>query len=84
MRNRAKKTFRCRARILKNLLQEHHVPPWQRDRLPLLYCDDDLVCVPGVVIAAEYQAVADEAGISVVVCPEQDVSGGENNSSLLL
>ena len=23
-------------RTLKNLLQEHHVPPWQRDRLPLL------------------------------------------------
>ena len=52
-------------RTLKNLLQEHHVPPWQRDRLPLLYCGDDLVCVPGVAIAAEYQAVAEEAGISV-------------------
>jgi tRNA(Ile)-lysidine synthase len=71
-------------RTLKNLLQEHHVPPWQRDRLPLLYCGDELVCVPGVAIAAEYQAVADEAGIAVVFCAEQDVAGGENNSSLLL
>jgi tRNA(Ile)-lysidine synthase len=68
-------------RTLKNLLQEHHVPPWQRDRLPLLYCGDELVCVLGVAIAAEYQAVADEAGIAVVFCPEQDVPGGENNST---
>ncbi len=52
-------------RTLKNLLQEHDVPPWQRDRLPLLYCGDELVCVFGVAIAAEYQAVAEEAGISV-------------------
>jgi hypothetical protein len=33
--------------------------------------------VSGVAIAAEYQAVADEAGIAVVFCPEQDVSCGE-------
>ena len=65
-------------RTLKNLLQEHAVPPWQRDRVPLLYCGDELVCVPGVAIAAEYQAVKGEAGISVVVCAEQD---GKNNSS---
>lgn len=51
-------------RILRNLLQEHHVPPWQRERLPLLYCGDELVCIPGVAVAAEYQAGADEAGIS--------------------
>ncbi len=68
-------------RTLKNLLQEHHVPPWQRDRLPLMYCGEELVCVPGVAIAAEYQAAADEAGFSVVFCPDQDVPCGENNST---
>jgi tRNA(Ile)-lysidine synthase len=52
-------------RTLKNLLQEHHIPPWQRGRLPLLYCGEELVCVPGVAIAAEYQAVKDEEGISL-------------------
>ncbi|NOU01863.1 MAG: tRNA lysidine(34) synthetase TilS [Gallionella sp.] len=52
-------------RTLKNLLQEHHIPPWQRDRLPLLYCGEELVCVVGVAIAAAYQAAGDEAGISV-------------------
>ena len=53
-------------RTLKNLLQEHHVPPWQRNRLPLLYCGDDLVCVPDVAIAAEYQAGPQEAGVQLV------------------
>jgi tRNA(Ile)-lysidine synthase len=52
-------------RTLKNLLQEHRVPPWQRDRLPLLYCGEELVCVPGVAIAAEYQSAEGVAGISV-------------------
>jgi tRNA(Ile)-lysidine synthase len=50
-------------RTLKNLLQEHLVPPWQRDRLPLLYCGEELVCVSGVAIAAEYQADGHEAAI---------------------
>lgn len=52
-------------RTLKNLLQEHHVPPWQRDRLPLLFCGEQLVCVPGVAIAADYQAAAGEEAITV-------------------
>jgi tRNA(Ile)-lysidine synthase len=52
-------------RTLKNLLQEHRVPPWQRDRLPLLYCGEELVCVPGVAVAAEYLAHGREAAITV-------------------
>lgn len=71
-------------RTLKNLLQEQHVPPWQRDCLPLLFCGDELVCMPGVAIAAEYQAVADEAGISAVLRPGQGVPGGKNNSSQVI
>jgi len=51
-------------RTLKNLLQEHRVPPWQRDRWPLLYCGEELVCVPGVAIAADYQAVG-EASVAL-------------------
>ena len=56
-------------RTLKNLLQEHHIPPWQRDRLPLLYCGEELVCVTGVAVAAEYQAKAGEPGVEMVVGP---------------
>ena len=52
-------------RTLKNLLQEHHIPTWQRDRLPLLYCGDELVSVVGVAIAAEYQAAAEETGMQL-------------------
>jgi tRNA(Ile)-lysidine synthase len=52
-------------RTLKNLLQEHQIPPWQRDRLPLLYCGEQLVCITGVAIAAEYQALENEAALSV-------------------
>lgn len=53
------------SRTLKNLLQENKIPPWYRDRLPLLYCGDELVCVPDVAIAGEYQAVAKEAGMQM-------------------
>jgi len=50
-------------RTLKNLLQEHRVPPWLRDRLPLLYCGDELVCAVGVAVAAEYRAADGEVGV---------------------
>ncbi len=52
-------------RTLKNLLQEHHAPPWQRDRLPLLYCGEELVCVAGVAVAAEYRAEVEEDAVQV-------------------
>jgi tRNA(Ile)-lysidine synthase len=52
-------------RSLKNLLQEHHVPPWQRERLPLLYCGDELVSVVGVAVAAGFHASDSEPGLVV-------------------
>ena len=52
-------------RSLKNLMQEHGVPPWRRERLPLVYCGDELVCVVGVAVAAGYQAGVGEAAIEV-------------------
>lgn len=39
---------------LKKLLQENAVPPWLRDRVPLLYIDGSLAAVPGKWIAAEF------------------------------
>ncbi len=53
------------ARSLKNLLQERHVPPWRRERLPLLYCGEELASVVGVAVAAGFQATPDEPGIVV-------------------
>lgn len=52
-------------RSLKNILQEKHIPPWQRERLPLLYCGDELVAIIGVAIHADYQA--DEGEKSLLV-----------------
>ena len=52
-------------RTLKNLLQENKIPPWQRDRLPLLYCGEELVSVPGLAIAAEYLSDGHEAAVRV-------------------
>ena len=52
-------------RTLKNLLQQYHIPPWQRERLPLLYCGEELVCVAGLAIDAGYQALENEDGVLV-------------------
>lgn len=49
-------------RTLKNLFQEAGVPPWQRDRLPLLFRGEDLVWVPGLGIDARFQAPAGQPG----------------------
>jgi len=50
-------------RTLKNLFQEAGVPPWERDRLPLLYRGDDLVWVPGLGIDARFQALPGKDGV---------------------
>lgn len=50
-------------RTLKNLFQEAGVPPWRRERLPLLYCDDELVWVPGLGVAAAWQAARGARGV---------------------
>jgi tRNA(Ile)-lysidine synthase len=52
-------------RTLKNLFQERGVPPWRRDRLPLVYCGDSLVSVPGIGDACEFRAEPGEAGLIV-------------------
>lgn len=52
-------------RTLKNLFQERGVPPWRRDRLPLVYCGESLVSVPGIGDACEFRAGSGEAGLIV-------------------
>ncbi|MDH5388618.1 MAG: tRNA lysidine(34) synthetase TilS [Gammaproteobacteria bacterium] len=36
---------------LKKLMQEAGIPPWQRSRIPLIYFDEELICVYGYWIA---------------------------------
>ena len=50
-------------RTLKNLLQEQAIPPWERDRLPLLWCNGRLLWAAGVGIDADAVAEPGEAGI---------------------
>lgn len=50
-------------RELKKLLQEHGVPPWQREIMPLLWCGEELVWVPGIGIDCAWQCRAGEAGL---------------------
>jgi len=50
-------------RSLKNLLQESQVLPWQRAHLPLLFCGDRLVWVPGIGVARDFHARAGEISI---------------------
>ena len=48
---------------LKKLLQEQRIPPWVRERLPLLYLGNELVCVPGIGIAEGCCAQQHEPGL---------------------
>jgi tRNA(Ile)-lysidine synthase len=50
-------------RTLKNLFQEAGIPPWQRERLPLLYSGDELVWVPGLGLDVRFRISGRSAGI---------------------
>jgi tRNA(Ile)-lysidine synthase len=50
-------------RTVKNLLQEAGLAPWERERLPYIYCGETLVCVPGVAVDCRFQARGDEPAI---------------------
>ena len=42
--------------VLKKLLQEWAIPPWQRDNIPLLYIGDELAAVVGYCVAEKFAA----------------------------
>jgi tRNA(Ile)-lysidine synthase len=50
-------------RSVKNLLQEFCVPPWLRDRLPFIYCGEQLVWIPGIGIDCGFQGQAGEPSV---------------------
>ena len=51
------------SRTLKNLFQEAGVPPWERERLPLLFCGADLVWIPGFGVDAAYVSAGRAPGV---------------------
>jgi tRNA(Ile)-lysidine synthase len=52
-------------RTLKHLLQEANMPPWLRERLPLIYLDDTLAVVPNIGVDCMMQASEQEIGLVV-------------------
>jgi tRNA(Ile)-lysidine synthase len=57
---------RSHHRELKKLLQEAHVLPWWRDRIPLLFAGEALIAVADFWIAGDYAASRDEEGVRIV------------------
>ncbi len=51
------------SRTLKNLFQEAGVPPWERERMPLLFCGEDLVWAPGLGVDAKFVSAGGAPGI---------------------
>lgn len=56
---------RDHSQTLKKLLQEAAVESWWRQRLPLIYCGDDLVAVADLWVAAGWAALPDEPGLVI-------------------
>jgi len=56
-------------RSVKNLLQEHGVPAWERSRTPFLYCGERLVWVEGLGIDCAFRAGGDEPSIRPLWVP---------------
>jgi tRNA(Ile)-lysidine synthase len=62
-----------RTRALKKILQDAGIPAWLRERIPLVYVDDTLVCVPGIGVRDGWQAGPGEAGWKVIwIPPDRD------------
>ena len=58
-------------RTIRNLFQEHGIPPWERCRLPYVYLGDDLVCIPGLAVEKAYAASGTEIGLEISVSGTQ-------------
>jgi tRNA(Ile)-lysidine synthase len=53
---------RGHSQSLKKLLQEHAVPPWQRQAMPLVYAAETLVEVPGLWVCEGFEAAPEQPG----------------------
>ena len=60
---RCKPFGRSKSQKLKKLFQEYKVPPWVRDRIPLVYVGDQLAAVSDLWVCDEFVAKKDERGI---------------------
>ena len=56
---------RAHHRPLKKWLQDLHVVPWLRGRLPLIHADGELLAVAGLFVCEPHAAKAGEAGLRI-------------------
>ena len=54
---RCRPAGRSGSRPLKKLFNEYKIEPWLRDRVPLVYFNDELAVVPNYFVCESYQAV---------------------------
>lgn len=52
-----------RHRRLKTLFQEWQVPPWDRERIPLLFIDGELAAIPGYLCCEPFRALPGEVAV---------------------
>lgn len=69
------------ARTLRNLWQEAAVPPWERARLPLLCCGDQLAWVAGLGVDASFACGAAEEGVEPVWQKSDDRAPADSRQS---
>ena len=62
-------------RALRKLLQEAAIPPWERERLPLLWIGDALAWVGGLGVDAAFACAPGEAGLLPVWEPVCESTG---------
>ena len=54
---------------LKNILQEIAMPPWERERLPLIYVNERLVCIPNIGCDVDFACMPDAKGLVIEWIP---------------
>lgn len=58
-------------RLLKKLLQESEIPPWQRGAVPLIYWGETLVACFGIGVAPEFQAKSGAESLTFIWHPSR-------------
>ncbi len=56
---------------LKKLFQEWAVPPWQRNKIPLIFYQQELIAVAGYGVHADFAAKQNELGLVIKLVPIQ-------------
>jgi len=63
---------RAHSQRLKKLFQEENIPPWERNLIPLIYCNDELIAVVGLWVSKQYATSEGEEGWTVKVIRQYD------------